>query len=317
MTPLEGILVVDKPQGPTSHDVVEEVRRATGGLRVGHAGTLDPMATGVLPLLIGRATRLSRFLMASRKVYEGTLRLGVATDTYDIEGRIVGESPVPDEVREAVPGAVGRLTGPLMQTPPPYSARKVGGQRLHRLARRGVPVTPEPSAVTVFRFDILELDGVMVRFEVETSPGTYVRSLAHDLGADLGCGACLSRLRRLASGSLRVDAAHGIEEIRSRADDGTLGEIVIPLSRIDLGLATVTVTPAGLAAMRFGRRLTGRDLTGAGMPEGGPVRVEDEAGNLLGVALPALDPQDGEILRPHVVLIAEPELPFTSREDGC
>jgi len=303
VTPLEGILVADKPEGPTSHDIVAEVRRLTAGSRVGHSGTLDPMATGVLPLLIGRATRLSRFLTASRKAYEGTIRLGLSTDTYDISGRTLAESS-PAVTPEALAAAAASLTGPLMQTPPSYSARKVGGKRLHRLARRGVAVTPEPGPVTVFRFDVMEFDGALVRFEVETSPGTYVRSLAHDLGTALGCGACLAALRRVASGSLRIEGAHPLDEIRRHGLGGTLSHLMVPMRHIDLGLTTVTVTPDGLAAMRAGRQITTRDITATDGPAGGPVRVADEEGNLLGVASPGTDPQGVEIFRPDVVLVA-------------
>jgi len=311
VTSIEGVLIVDKPTGPTSHDVVEEVRRFTGGLRVGHTGTLDPLATGVLPLCIGRATRLSRFLIASRKVYEGTIRLGVTTDTYDVDGRSTTESAAPLPKSGTILAAAKTFTGPLMQTPPPYSARKVNGKPMYRLARQGIHVAAAPSSVTVFRFDILGIEGSLIRFEVETSAGTYVRSLAHDLGAALGCGGCLASLRRLASGGLRVEQAHLLDEIRRRGLDGSLRDIVIPLRSMDLGLPSVVVSPDGLAAMRSGRHLSAKDFSPAegpasgGVPSGpgAPVRVEDADGELVGVALPDSDPRGARILRPDVVLI--------------
>jgi len=300
----EGVLVVDKPAGPTSHDIVEAARRYTAGLRVGHTGTLDPFATGVLALCIGRATRLSRFLTASRKTYDGVIQLGTVTDTYDLLGRTMAELPVPalaiDEVRQAA----SRLTGTMMQTPPPYSARKVRGRPMHRWAREGRVVEARPTPVTVHRFDIVEMTGSRARFEMETTSGTYVRSLAHDLGAALGCGACLAQLRRVANGSIRIADAHTMEEVERRGHDGTLREIVIPLERIDLGLPSVTTTSEGLAAMKRGRPLGSRDYASASPSTDGPVRVEDLEGNLLGIAVPAHDARGDAVLRPHIVLVS-------------
>ncbi|HZI93418.1 MAG TPA: tRNA pseudouridine(55) synthase TruB [Patescibacteria group bacterium] len=306
MTPLEGLLVVDKPAGPTSHDIVDQVRRFTPGLRVGHTGTLDPFATGVLALCLGRATRLARFLTAARKTYEGAIRLGVTTDTYDIDGRVLTEAAPPAIDAATLELAVRGLTGRLMQTPPRYSARKIKGRPMYRLAREGREVAPEPSPVIVYRFEITERSETMLRFVAETSPGTYVRSLAHDLGAALGCGGCLVELRRTASGSFEAAQAHAMPEILQRGRAGTLSEIIIPPERMDLGLPSVTVTTDGRTAMRSGRVLSAREFTVSGVAAvgPGPVRVEDQEGNLLGVALQTRDMAGAEVLQPDVVLVA-------------
>lgn len=301
---LEGLLLADKPAGPTSHDIVAETRRFTAGMRVGHTGTLDPFATGLLPLCIGRATRLSRFLTGLRKSYAGTLCLGTATDTYDVDGKITHRGDAKGVDEAAVRQAAARFVGTILQTPPPFSARKINGRRMYKLARKGVEVRPEPSEVTVFRFEILGVEDGLVHFEAETSAGTYVRALAHDLGAALGCGAHLFALRRVASGSHRVEDAYGLEEIRERGAAGSLGEIVIPLSRIDLGLHSVTATPRGATAMRTGQVLSAKELVshGAGGAPQAPVRVLDQEGTLLGVAVPDERIAGGAILKPQVVL---------------
>ena len=313
MTALEGVLVLDKPAGPTSHDIVEKVRRFTRRQRVGHTGTLDPMATGVLPLCIGRATRLARFLTSSRKHYAGTLLLGVTTDTYDAEGQIRERRPA-DAIQPAdVRGAAASFMGNLMQAPPAFSARKIQGQPMHRLARAGNDVPHKPAPVTVYRFEILEIDDGVVRFEAETSPGTYIRSLAHDLGEMLGCGAHLTSLRRLASGSFGIDSAHALDEVIREGHAGTLAELMIPLDRIDLGLPTIMVNRDGATAMRHGRVLSARDMVPSDSnPDGcaslaggtGSVRVEDEGGRLLGVAVGGVSSADTWLLRPDVVLSA-------------
>lgn len=313
MMALEGVLVLDKPEGPTSHDIVEKVRRFTRRQRVGHTGTLDPMATGVLPICIGRATRLARFLTASRKQYAGTLQLGVTTDTYDATGQTRRQRPAGGIGLADVQGGAARLTGDLMQTPPAFSARKIKGQPMHRLARAGQDVPLKPTPVTVYRFEILGMEESVVRFEAETSPGTYIRSLAHDLGEILGCGAHLTALRRIASGSFGIDSAHTLADVVRDGHAGTLASLMIPLDRIDLGMPTIMVTSDGAAAMRHGRALSAGHMTHddtrpegfTGYPGGpGPVRVADEGGRLLGVAVYGLSAADTWQLRPDVVLTA-------------
>ncbi len=209
---MDGILNLDKPSGWTSHDVVARVRAVARQRRVGHAGTLDPLATGVLLVCLGRATRLVEYLMASPKVYRGRVRLGASTDTYDAEGEVVEERPV-DVERAAVEAALGRFRGPILQVPPLYSALKHDGQPLYRLARQGVTVEREARPIEVYRLSLTAWQPPELELEIACSPGTYVRSLAHDLGQVLGCGAHLAALVRLASGDFDVQSATPLAEL--------------------------------------------------------------------------------------------------------
>lgn len=202
----EGLLLLDKPKGMTSHDVVDAVRRTLGTRKVGHAGTLDPMATGLLLVGAGRATRLLRFFGDLPKVYEGTARLGVETDTLDADGTVVRSSPV-DVSRAQVEAAVAARVGESMQRPPAYSAVKVGGRKLYESARAGETVEAPRRRIRVDAFEVRSFDGRDVEFGVTCSGGTYVRVLAADVGTALGCGAHLTRLRRTAIGPYRVDDA--------------------------------------------------------------------------------------------------------------
>lgn len=302
---MDVLLVVDKPAGPTSHDVVDEVRRLAGIRRVGHTGTLDPFATGVLPLCLGRATRLSRFLTSSRKVYEATMRLGITTDTYDATGRVVRHAETSGVEPAQVRDAARRFTGEIRQVPPPFSARKVGGRRLHERARAGEMVLLPPSPVTIHRLDIVEISGQFVRFLTETSAGTYVRSLAHDLGEDLGCGAHLTALRRIASGSITLEQSHSLESLRAASSSTGIAALGVPMESIDLGLPSVVVTPEGAAAMVSGRTLTPANLATPAPDRAvhtGHIRVLDAEGRLLGVALPDAAAEGAGCLRPDVVL---------------
>ncbi|MGH2673246.1 MAG: tRNA pseudouridine(55) synthase TruB, partial [Actinomycetota bacterium] len=202
----EGLLLLDKPTGMTSHDVVDAVRRTLGTRKVGHAGTLDPMATGLLLVGAGRATRLLRFFGDLPKVYEGTARLGIETDTLDADGTIVRSSAV-DVSRAEVEAAVAGLIGESMQRPPAYSAVKVGGRKLYESARAGETVEAAPRRIRVDAFEVRSFDGRDLEFGVTCSGGTYVRVLAAEVGAALGCGAHLTRLRRTAIGPYRVEDA--------------------------------------------------------------------------------------------------------------
>lgn len=208
----EGLLVVDKPAGITSHDVVDAARRALGTRKVGHAGTLDPLATGILLLGVGRGTRLLRFLSGLDKEYEGTARLGVETDTLDAEGRVTGRSEVRVS-RDEAQAAMAALTGDLMQAPPAYSAAKVGGVTLHRAARRGEVVEAPPRPVRVDAFDLTAWRPPDLDFRVLCSTGTYVRVLVADAGRALGCGAHLTRLVRTRIGPFAVDHARPLDAL--------------------------------------------------------------------------------------------------------
>ena len=206
--PVHGLLLVDKPAGPTSHDVVARVRRCLGGPRTGHGGTLDPGASGLLVVLVGCATRLARYLDDEPKRYAGSFRLGVRTSTDDMAGEVLSthEGPLPDAVR--VLAAARGLTGSLEQVPPSVSARHVGGQRLHRLARRGLAVSAPATRVQVLRFDAVPTeDPALWRFDAEVSTGTYVRALVRDLGEAVGCGGALASLTRTAAGAFRLERA--------------------------------------------------------------------------------------------------------------
>jgi tRNA pseudouridine55 synthase len=217
-----GILVIDKPAGMTSHDVVNRVRLRFKNTKVGHLGTLDPMATGVLPLCLGKATRIGQFLDGSPKEYSGEIRLGFSTATYDREGEMTSAETRFQGSVESLQDAVSRFTGEFEQTPPPFSAKKIGGVPSYKFARRGRPIGTPAVSVRVQKFDITHLDLPVLGFRVVCSPGTYVRSLAHDLGQALGCGAHLASLRRTRSGSFEERHAVALENV-SEAN-------VIPLS---------------------------------------------------------------------------------------
>lgn len=228
----DGALLVDKPPGPTSHDVVDRVRRRFGIRKVGHAGTLDPNATGLLVLLLGRGTKLSEKLMAADKVYEGTLKLGETTDTYDADGVITATAPVPPLTLEDLNVAAAAFEGDLMQAPPMVSAAKVGGVPLYKLARKGVEVERKPRLVHVYSFRFAAYQEPLGTFRVSCTKGTYVRSLVHDLGRKLGCGAHLATLRRIASGPLKVEDALPLEAVLA-LPPAELQRRVIPLIQLD------------------------------------------------------------------------------------
>ncbi len=205
---MEGVLLVDKPQGLTSHDVVYRLRRKLGMKKIGHAGTLDPMATGLLIMLIGKATRISQYLMSSDKVYEGEATLGIVTDSQDAEGEIMETRPVPALSESAVREAMKGFLGDQYQTPPMHSAIKVDGVKLYHLARKGEEVEREPRFIRVVAFELQSFASPKLTFRLHCTKGTYVRTIAHDLGQKLGCGAHLSALRRTASG--KFDLAQGL-----------------------------------------------------------------------------------------------------------
>lgn len=211
MHELHGFLVVDKPAGLTSHDVVARLRRAVGGGKVGHAGTLDPFATGVLVVCLGRATRLAEWATGTDKRYRAEIVLGVETDTYDLTGEVIATAPVEAE-RAMVASALTSFVGTIDQRPPAFSAIQVGGRRLYDLARRGEAVEVTPRRVTIHRLDLIEWSPPRLTVDLTCSKGTYVRSLAHDLGAALGTGAHLTGLRRLASGDFTLDDASTLDD---------------------------------------------------------------------------------------------------------
>jgi tRNA pseudouridine55 synthase len=292
---LDGLLLLDKPGGPTSHDIVNRARRAAGQRRVGHAGTLDPMAAGLLPLVLGRATRLVRFLPAAPKCYEGRLLLGRTTTTDDVTGETLGEHDAPLPPEQAVLEAARALLGRQSQVAPAYSAKRVGGRRLYELARRGEAVPETAAAIEVSRFELTPAGGPgLYDFVTEVSSGTYVRGLARDLGARLGCGGILTALTRTAIGPLRLAEAHRLPDELPGPD--WVREALIPLESMPLLPPTVRLEDEELAR-RFSLGAAVRPALEA---DSGPARVLAPGGRLLGV---------GEIregaLHPTVVLSSE------------
>lgn len=214
---MNGLLVIDKPAGMTSHDVVNRLRKLSGERSIGHLGTLDPMATGVLPLLMGKYTRLAQYFAAAEKSYTGTIRFGFATDTYDAEGAETGLRTQPALSVEQVRRAASRFQGEIDQMPPPYSAKKIAGTPAHKLARAGKPVELKPAAIRISHFEIVALEEDVASFSMSVSAGGYVRSVAHELGRDLGCGGHLTSLRRVQAGPFTIEAAHRLDEVEAIA----------------------------------------------------------------------------------------------------
>jgi tRNA pseudouridine55 synthase len=214
---VNGLLVIDKPGGMTSHDVVGRLRRITGEKSIGHLGTLDPMATGVLPLLMGKYTRLAQYFSSAEKSYSGAIRFGFSTDTYDAEGQADGPDLSPLLTLDQVRAAASRFHGEMEQMPPAFSAKKIGGTPAYKLAREGKPVELKTARVRIASFEITGLEGTEASFTMSISAGGYVRSVAHELGQDLGCGAHLSRLRRTQAGVFTIAKAHTLEELEPLA----------------------------------------------------------------------------------------------------
>ena len=277
MTTSNGLLLVDKPRGLTSHDVVARVRRILHEKKVGHAGTLDPMATGLLVLAVGPSTRLLRFAQSETKRYAGAVKFGVATDSLDADGAVVDEQPVPTMTRESVQDAASTMLGSQLQTPPMVSAIKVDGQRLHELARRGLEVEREARAITVTSFTLAPSDDDSIwRFDVVCSVGTYVRVLLSDLAQRLGTVGHLVELRRLASGSHTVEDALTLDELADRVLG--CGDVLAPPSSFVTGLEHATLSDDQTRAMRMGQRVT---LDGTF--SGDEIASMDSAGNLVGI----------------------------------
>lgn len=240
---IDGALVVDKPKGKTSHDVVEAVRRLVGFRQIGHLGTLDPLATGVLVLLLGRATRLARFYSGRRKRYDCAVRFGMATDTYDSDGEPQGPDLAPSLDRAVLERFAAGFVGRIEQTPPAFSAKKIHGRPAHELARKKKPVELKPLTVDVYEFRLVGLEGSVARFTVECGPGTYIRSLAHDLGKLEGSGAHLCEITRSAVGEFTLDQAVSASELSELARAGRISERVIPLEGLLAEVPRVTVLP--------------------------------------------------------------------------
>jgi tRNA pseudouridine55 synthase len=281
---MNGVLIVDKPEGKTSFDVVAEVRRLLKIRKAGHTGTLDPMATGVLPLCLGDATRLVPFLTDGDKQYEAEVRLGAATDTQDRTGRIVAEAPVGELSRERLLEALASLRGEIAQIPPMYSAIRVNGQRLYELARQGKEIERAARPVVVHEIALLGFEPPLFRMRVRCSKGTYVRTLAHDAGARLGCHAHLTALRRTASGPFGLEQALPLAELRELTPEQIAQRLVGDREAL-AGLPELVVEPGLATRVRQGQRLGAADLPGlAGLAEGARLRLSCEQGRVLAVA---------------------------------
>lgn len=226
----EGILLVDKPQGITSHDVVSKLRRVFHIKKIGHAGTLDPMATGLLIMLIGKATKVSQYMMSMDKEYTGTIRLGQITDSQDADGEVIEERPVPELDQASVLGEMKTFIGDQYQTPPMFSAKKVNGQPLYKMARKGMTVEREPRVINISKFEMTRFAPPEIDFLVACSKGTYVRTIAHDLGERLGCGGHLCELRRTGISKFRVEKSDTIEAIESMSPSA-LRRKLIPINQ--------------------------------------------------------------------------------------
>jgi tRNA pseudouridine55 synthase len=330
---MDGLLIVDKPAGPTSHDVVARLRRALREKQIGHTGTLDPLATGVLVLVIGKATRLAKFLSASDKSYEAVIRFGFATDTADAQGQPIGEVSERRASREAIDAALDEFRGTFLQQPPAFSAKKIDGQRSYKLARAarakgghagpplqvadaprtahlatpGPPALPAPVSVTAHAIRILSVDGDHVTLRVDCSAGFYIRSLAHDLGQRLGIGAHLAALRRTRSGGFGLDRAVALD--LAERDPGALTSALVPLADMLPSWPSVVLTDEGVRRVGHGQDIRPIDQLSAlsSQRSGEPsavtpqpfVRLLDPRGDLLGIA----EPTPGGALHPSVVLM--------------
>ncbi len=315
--PFDGALVIDKPPGRTSHDVVEAVRRSLGFRQIGHLGTLDPLATGVLVLLLGRATRLAQFYSGRRKRYATTFRFGFATDTYDADGAPLGPDLAPQVDRAAIERLAAERVGRFPQMPPPFSAKKIHGRPAHELARKHKPVELKAVDIEVFEYRVLSVEGSHARFAIECAPGTYIRSLAQDMGQTFGCGAHLSEITRTAVGEFTLDQAVSLEEFDKAAKEGRAAEWIVPLERLLPELPRANVLPIIERRVRHGSKFNltiAQIQPGGSQPaQGGPaeldagewkparLRVFSQQGRLIAIA-EAVVPRT---YQPIVVLEAE------------
>ena len=250
---MDGVIVIDKPEGWTSHDVVNKVRHIALTKRVGHLGTLDPIATGVLPLVIERATRLAQFYTRSDKIYEGTVHFGWSTTSYDRAGEATSEKVDVHLTTGELEVALGPFRGEIAQRPPAVSAKKVGGRRSYELARKNIAVELAAVPIHIYELTLLELNGSDARLRVHCSGGAYMRSIAHDLGQALGSGAHLTELRRLASGEFEIDQARTLEQLEALAAEDRLVDAFVPAEKLLPGFPSVYVDELTAAQVRNGR----------------------------------------------------------------
>jgi tRNA pseudouridine55 synthase len=303
---ISGVLVIDKPAGVTSHDVVARVRKILHQRQVGHFGTLDPFATGVLPVSVGKATRFAQFYLKSRKAYEGTIRFGFSTDTYDATGQPSSEAVPAALEASGLEGYFRQFTGRLLQTPPPYSAKRVGGVRAYQLARQHKPVNLTPVEVEIYALELLSFEGERVQFAVECSGGTYVRSLAHDLGQKLGCGGHLAGLRRTAVAEFKENRAVTLEHLQEAAQQGNLESCLVRMEALLPDCPELVVRGREETSVRHGHAF---ELAQALRPGRGEAPGLAPAANLLKILGPerrliaVARHVSGAIYHPHLVLV--------------
>lgn len=311
---MDGVLIIDKPAGLTSHDVVARVRRILEERRIGHTGTLDPFATGVLVVLVGRATRLAQFLSGAKKEYEASFRLGFATDTGDLGGKPL--TPVPEKQRlwsrAEIEAALANLRGNIEQVPPMYSAKKRDGKRLYELARRGEAVERQPERITIHSFEVVgnvdapcspNPDGTTdIRVRVVCSAGTYVRTLAEDFGKQLGVGAHVIELRRTGAGNFALKDAVTLEQLEEAVHLGSLNEILMTPDAAVAFLPSISIPALQVRHTQQGQPLKLTIEQGSAFGDGDWLRMRDENGRLI--ALGRYDSQ-AHLLRPRVVLLQE------------
>jgi tRNA pseudouridine55 synthase len=307
--PRGGALVIDKPQGWTSHDVVARSRRLLSEKRIGHTGTLDPMATGVLVLLVGKATRLAPYLACDRKTYTCTAKFGLSTDTQDITGQTVGECDAGHLTHKIVEEALGQFRGAILQRPPQYSAVKVDGKRLYASARKGEHVEVPERPVEIFRFELVSWQSddthPMGSFLIECSAGTYIRTLLHDLGAKLGVGATLTELRRTSAGRFALADAVNLEQLGVSSDQGNSWARVLPMAQLVADLPIVSVNDQQVEQIYFGRALAidSAENSLASLSH----QIEEGAHEVALVhedlGLVAVGKIDGDVVQPHLVLV--------------
>lgn len=291
---MNGVLVIDKAGGMTSHDVVSRVRRVLGERSVGHLGTLDPMATGVLPLVLGRLTRLAQFYTDAEKAYEGEIRFGFATDSYDAEGETVGDVCKVQVTLEQVREAGGRFRGEIEQMPPPFSAKKIHGVPAYKLARRKQEVKLEPVRVQIKEFEIVGLEGELARFWARVSSGTYMRTVAHEMGTQLGVGGHLAALRRTGVGEFTEPDCCTLEQLQAAAEEGEPERLMIHPRRILPAFPSVTADDMNANRIRHGQAVNLPELSKARL-----VKVFAGQAELIAIASRVA----GTLFHPKVVLV--------------
>lgn len=277
---MDGVIVVDKAEGWTSHDVVNKVRHLTGS-KAGHLGTLDPIATGVLPLVIGRATRLAQFYTRSGKIYEALVRFGWSTTTYDRAGEATSEKCDVTLTSEELESHLERFRGEFLQTPPPVSAKKLDGKRAYQLARQSTAVELKPVKVHVYELELQEVNGPLARMRAHCSGGTYMRSIAHDLGQALGCGAHLEQLRRTLSGEFELATARTIPQLEQLIADERLVDALVPAAHLLPAFPTVYVDDLTVAQVRNGRNFPASPFRSG--PAARHVKAVSRAGDLIAI----------------------------------